>query len=384
MDQNDFGIFSFDTDNIGDDMQALSMLLHLKRLSGFLNRDKLPAYSGKHLNFVTTAAFSTEATPPSDEALSAFLWGMCVGTQGFFKDADWMAYFRERQPFGARDQASTDLLNAYGIDAYWSGCITLHLGSRLPPVPMEQRKGIYFFDVKRPEMEKYVPRHIARQAIHMSTFVPPSIRQDQLARLAYLTRLVDVMRHARMIVTRRLHVALPCVGMGTPVIALPVMRISKPRYRFSGFDTFLPVRYNDELGGDDVPFDWDNPQPAVIPDHIKDSHARLCDHLDAHDNLSTAIVPDSSKQWPSAENIHYRFDNPCNDCVPGDVRLILGDRIFTPRVYRWDNRHITLEMQAFLGFDRIEFEVEVQNRTRVRWSDRVKLSDLNGRFVPVE
>lgn len=379
---SNFSIFTFDTDNIGDDMQAMSMMLHLRSVRHFLDREQLGSYKGKRLSIATTAAFpGLPGSVPSAD-LDPFFWGMCVGSNAFSRDPEWLAMFKKHQPIGTRDTASVERLSKLGIDAYWSGCVTLHLGRRLKPVPLSERKGILFVDVKPAEEEKFVPQHIRDQAVRISSFVSKSMRDNQLERFAWLARLVDRLRHARLVVTRRLHVALPCVGMGTPVIALPVPRISAPRYRFSGFDTFLPVRYNDEPWGNEIPFDWDDPQPTVVPPVIEEGYAKFCAYLRGLGVLDESIVPEDDQHWPrGGSNWLYRFKNPTGDGVPGSVLLRLGDRVYRPIVYDWTNEEIALKLHPFPGFEKLRFTFKIDSRGIWENNKSGSIAELGGRFV---
>jgi hypothetical protein len=377
----DYSIFTFNTDNIGDDMQAMSMMLHLNSVGTLLDREQLASYSGKKVGIATTAAFGgAPGTAPSSD-LDPFFWGMCVGSNAFSNNKEWLKIFKDNQPIGCRDTASVDRLTKLGISGYWSGCITLHLGKKLEPVPLSERKGIIFVDVKKDEALKFIPVHIRNESLRLSSFVSSTIRGDQLERFAWLARLVDRIRHARMVVTRRLHVALPCVGLGTPVLAVPVPRISLPRFRFSGYDTFMPVRYNDEPWGNEIPFDWENPQPTKIPQNLQDGYEIFCERLRALGVFSDRVIPNASPQWPTKDNRIFRFRNPTNDNVPGAVVLRVGDKSFQPVVHDWTNREIALRLQPFPGFDRLKMSASIDWRGSNKIMDVSDLSELNGQFV---
>jgi len=376
-----FGIFSFQTGNIGDDMQALSMLLHLKQVDAFLNRDNMTEYVGDEVNFVSTAAFPHGQKPPPLDRFKPFFWGMCLGDEEFLRDRDWLDYFEACGPFGGRDTASADALHSTGVASYWAGCITLFLGRKFEQVNPESRRGVVFVDVTKEEEERFVPSHISKEARRISNFVPVSIRDNQLARFAYLAKTVDILRKAKLVVTRRLHVALPCVGLGTPVIALPPARIANPRFRFSGFDTFLPVRYTDEAGGNEIPFDWDNPQASVIPAELEESYGTLCRHLARKNTLSEEIIADNSSMWPSDTNTRFMMDNPARVVAPAAIRLMLGDKSFEPSIHYWDSEKIVLDLKAFPGFDRLPLTVMLQPFGSDRWLNYKALSNWNGRFV---
>lgn len=59
---------------------------------------------------------------------------------------DGLKWFQQHQPIGCRDWSTVSLLRAYGLDAYFSGCLTLTLYRSHPVVPQTERKGVCFVD----------------------------------------------------------------------------------------------------------------------------------------------------------------------------------------------------------------------------------------------
>ncbi len=102
---------------------------------------------------------------------------------------------------------------------------------------------------------------------------------DQTARWKEIARISDRLRNAEMVVTRRLHTALPCIGFGTPV-SVYLEGTTKNRRRFSGHDRFVPMVFHDgeKPIGDTV---YDPPRLVEIPDEMNERFLQLAKSLGA-------------------------------------------------------------------------------------------------------
>ena len=167
-----------------------------------------------------------------------------------------IAYLKKHQPIGCRDQYTADTLNAKGIDAYFSGCLTLTLDSY--KVDDAQRgEDIYIVDplysYPRPEKIFYNTKHTIKNILngkafqlgkkkkHLKNFIskelletaifinqePPSNTYSTDEKFAMAEDLLHKYAKAKLVITSRIHCALPCLAMGTPVIFV------------NGFDSFV-------------------------------------------------------------------------------------------------------------------------------------------------
>jgi hypothetical protein len=135
---------------------------------------------------------------------------------------------------------SLSLLRDRGIDAHFTGCLTTWMG-RFFEQP-KSRKGIVFVDVP-PAMEQFIPESIRSQARRITNETAKGVT-NQLSRFRKIAEICDILRGAEMVVTRRLHTALPCVGFQTPVTVY-LQDVKTNRQRFSGSDAFLPIVFHD-------------------------------------------------------------------------------------------------------------------------------------------
>lgn len=272
-----FANFRYRTTNLGDDTQSYAIALHLPRIDAWIDRD---AMADLHLDsphrYVTNSWFflGNDARLPTPQ-LEPVFHGISLGREELLT-APWLDYFRKFGPVGCRDQRSAERLQAAGVDAFWSGCLTLFIGAHHAPVPPAARKGIYFIDVAEEVAERAVPKFIRDRAVRLGNEIDPLIVHRTGHRFAAVHRMMHRLAHAELVVTRRLHIALPCVGFGTPVLALPNARISDARLRFSGFDSFVPTDWRQDRIAD---FDFEAPRSVQIPPEILAAHARLVARL---------------------------------------------------------------------------------------------------------
>lgn len=139
--------------------------------------------------------------------------------------------FMRSSPVGARDLFTLSALKDAGIDAYFCGCPTL----TLQPRGISKSNEIIAVDVPRDICDAIGTKVGDRvnQITANSDHSWHTVESLQTSVEPYLSRLEG----ARLVITTRLHAALPALAMGSHVIFCPE-DISDPR--FSGLIDFLP------------------------------------------------------------------------------------------------------------------------------------------------
>ncbi|MGH5434978.1 polysaccharide pyruvyl transferase family protein, partial [Klebsiella pneumoniae] len=187
-----------------------------------------------------------------------------------------IAHFKSHEPIGCRDNHTRDLLKAKGIDAYYSGCMTLTLGhsykrtqvgdevifvdimhdslslKKLIKQPLRLGKRVLNGRIKelairRNILQKYFEDDVLENAIYIEQMVP-YINAGEGFKMAdeYLKRLSS----AKFVVTSRIHTALPCLAMGTPVIFVNGgFKTKVDKCRFDGLCDFFNRIDVDSKGG---------------------------------------------------------------------------------------------------------------------------------------
>lgn len=149
-------------------------------------------------------------------------------------------YLRQFQPIGCRDEELYSFLISKGVRAYLAGCITITMSERSYVSPTAHP-----IIIDAPEyILKHVPSDILDKAEHITnvhygdykTIVNnyESFEDCVRKRYKYLSE------NASLVITSRMHVASPCIGMGIPVVLVR----NSIDYRLSWIDKYVKI-YNE-------------------------------------------------------------------------------------------------------------------------------------------
>ncbi|MGC6388416.1 polysaccharide pyruvyl transferase family protein [Ewingella sp. S1.OA.A_B6] len=233
--------------NLGDYVQSTAAKQFLPEVNHHVTREGMHLYNDESIKMIMNAWYmaNPENFPPSNKIdplyVSVHLNSSIIDR--IFRP-EVIEHFKKHQPIGCRDNHTRDLLRAKGVDAYYSGCMTLTLGhtykrknisdevifadimhdslsmKQLLKQPLRLGKRILNgrikeLSIKREVLQKYFDEDVLNRAVYIDQMVP-YINADIGFEMAdtYLKRLSS----ARFVVTSRIHTALPCLAMGTPVI----------------------------------------------------------------------------------------------------------------------------------------------------------------------
>lgn len=222
--------------NLGDPIQAYA-IRYLYELMGIDNKDIIEisrynakSYDGDYtilpfscFNMVTNQYMHNyDSLPPSPKIIPVYI---SFHLHSRVLDEEILTNLRAYQPIGCRDEETMINLRRHGIIAYLSGCVT----AILPKRKVEPKKQKTFFvDVAKKVLE-YAPKEITECSeiiTHMPSFERTSnelyLTDDEFERfynngINLLQRYKD---EATLVVTSRLHAAIPCIAMGIPVILI--------------------------------------------------------------------------------------------------------------------------------------------------------------------
>ena len=119
-----------------------------------------------------------------------------------------LEYFKNNEPIGCRDPFTNNLLNKNGIKSFETNCLTLTLNKINTPYT-----GKIYVSSRDREIEKYIPNHIKYDYINHYSNTSNFEQNMELAK-----KLLIKYSGAKLVITTFLHCALPCIGMGIPVI----------------------------------------------------------------------------------------------------------------------------------------------------------------------
>ena len=257
--------------NIGDYIQALAAKQFVGDTDVYIERETdLKAYDGEPVKMIMNGWYMnhTENWPPSPkiQPLYVALHINKSGLPGFVREES-IRYFKQHEPIGCRDTNSAEILQEKGVDAYFSGCLTLTLGRNykserksgkvyivephcVKSISFRREKLLslklitfllcHWGDVKKIAAKKKDKGKYAliNNAYYLMTF---SKRFDykMLVEAEYINQynydiikeyptnkklmeyaeeLVKKYAEASCVITSRIHCALPCLGIETPVI----------------------------------------------------------------------------------------------------------------------------------------------------------------------
>ena len=260
--------------NIGDYIQAVAASQFLPSIDGFVQREHLDEYDEEEAKVIMNGFFMhyPDHWPPSNKIHPLYVsFHINSATKETMVKEDGINHFKKYAPIGCRDLLTKQLLNSKGIDAYFSGCLTLTLGEKYKssnkkdvcyfvdpyfkgnwshiglinnlayylihkkfvdlisnsislPYPFQKiekglRKKLRVVDFCR-EYSKFFTKETLIKAVyitHESKKYKTIFKTDK-ERLHEAERLIKLYAEAKLVVTSRIHCALPCLGLGTSVI----------------------------------------------------------------------------------------------------------------------------------------------------------------------
>jgi hypothetical protein len=233
-----FGLIDAESTNLGDEIQAIAARQFLPHVDRRLPREALDQEPAGALPVLTVMngwyMANPEAWPPHPKILPLLVsvhltqhrpslkrFWIRPASKRMLTPAG-VAWFKAHGPVGARDQATLRLFESHGIESYYSGCLTLTLPTR----PEAEKHGRVVACDLPPTLVDELARRTHRPPLvvtHNDATTP-----GFAARLERAEALLDLYAGARAVVTSRLHCALPCLALGTPVLFVPTQR---DRYR---------------------------------------------------------------------------------------------------------------------------------------------------------
>lgn len=267
--------------NVGDYIQSLAARQFLPSVDKYVNREQLGAYEGDPIKLVMNGWFTHNAANwvPSATIAPLFVSFHVNNTAApLMLDARGVAYLKDHEPIGCRDRFTETLLKDKGIDAYFSGCLTLTLDSYRVD-DSERDDAVYIVDplYGYPTLAKatYDLRrftrsvlsgdifHVGRRSRHLHRFIdadllasaefihqePPANTYTDAQKFAMAEDLLNKYARAKLVITSRIHCALPCLALGTPVIFVNGFTSFVDSCRFDGIlDLFNRIDIDSNTG----------------------------------------------------------------------------------------------------------------------------------------
>ena len=274
--------------NIGDYIQSIAASVFIHSPEKYVEREELSDYvDTEKIKMILNGWFMwhTEKWPPSDDIKPLIIsFHMNPTAASGMLSPKGVEYLKAHAPIGCRDTNTLSLLREQGIPAYFSGCLTLCLGEKYKRDSTDPRKVIFvdpyceaFRDVDgriSPRLilsstiygllhtssvrklfskfhyngnDKHKRSYRVRQFLYVSSFLKTYSTRffgDVLMNAEYVThsvfqedyptvnnkfsladQLLKKYAQAAFVITSRIHCALPCLGMQTPVLFVSSERL---------------------------------------------------------------------------------------------------------------------------------------------------------------
>jgi hypothetical protein len=217
-----------DTGNLGDEIQSIAARQFFPTVDHWIDREHLHEFyppNDEGVSIVLNGWFMHHAEnwPPAPNILPLLIsfhistWrgggvGLCA--KDVFLEKPFAKYLQAFGPVGARDYGTLRLLRDAGIDSYFSGCLSM----TLPRPSVQSRPDLLVLNDVSAEVHAFVGRNTKREIVATAhgNFAP----RDRVRRFEEAERLIQVYATASCVITSRIHCALPCLALGTPVLLL--------------------------------------------------------------------------------------------------------------------------------------------------------------------
>lgn len=225
----DYALLKYSTDNLGDEIQSIAVRQFLPRVDRYLDREFLHEVRlQKPTKIILNGWYmhNPDHWPPQDPNLIPLFISFHISDedgsdkQKFIRPKS-LEYFKKFEPIGCRSYSTRDFLRENGIDAYYSGDVTLCLQNS----SAKRSNRVYASDVSRECIEAFFGedacdvirifhdkrRHLPKR-LHLKNIRPIDFMMAQ--------HLLNTYASAKFVLTSRLHCALPCIAMGIPVLLI--------------------------------------------------------------------------------------------------------------------------------------------------------------------
>ena len=309
-----FGLLDYKSNlgyyNLGDYVQSIAAKQYLPKVDYLINRENLDKFQEEEVKMIMNGWFmyKVDNWPPSANIDPLFLSFHlnAHSAEKLLAIPGNISYFKKFAPIGCRDMYTVGILKKHNIDAYYSSCLTTTIQRE---VPTRRTNKILFVDVlfnldkksyyervrkhfwrdkllgRLPELQshtktlkEYFPKEVIDQAVFETHFIKAD-KTNVAQRFAEAERLLDSYAGAKLVVTSRIHCALPCLALGTPVIfvlggglnnASDLSRLDGIIQHFNivNLNSSIGNKYLDGLNIMDLKdINWD--EPVKNPDNFK-------------------------------------------------------------------------------------------------------------------
>lgn len=279
-----YGLMSYGyLDNLGNEIQSIAARRFLPKVDYFVDFNNLSLFQDadeKFKMFMNAWYLHEEKSwPPKTEFIDPLLISMHLNINGKYGSKSFLSeesrdFLLKYGPVGARDPATRDFFLDNDIPSYCSGCMTLTLKGNGKKDLSPKDEYIVLVDVSD-EVKSYIRTKTDKKIFNVSHQLPIDLnrRNKKYIKMQYMydrvfnedekfliaENLLNLYENASCVITKRLHVALPCLSLNTPVMVLSDDIINGEK-RFSGLNELFRFYTFDEYKENFNIFDVNNPE----------------------------------------------------------------------------------------------------------------------------
>lgn len=213
--------------NIGDYIQSLAAKQYLPTSTTpiLVDRDEIANYDGPNIDLIANAWYWIhENNIKFSEKINPLLVAIHLNNLYAIPD-ETIKYLKEHEPIGCRDYTTRNFLMLKGIKAYFSSCLTTTLDLKYKMPDCERNNTIIFCDYEIDEtsenkidnkLKHILAKYKDCNIEHTKHSYPINMSSDECFEEA--EKLIRKYAKAKLVITSRIHCALPCLALGTPVI----------------------------------------------------------------------------------------------------------------------------------------------------------------------
>ena len=210
--------------NIGDYIQSLAALQFLPKNCSpkFIDRDSFQFYKGENITVIMNGwyrIFNGNKLIPKN--LSPIYLSIHI-TNVNNLDSKAINNLKKYQPIGCRDMYTFNGLKKYKIDTYFSSCLTTTLDIDYSVNETEKTNEIIFNDYSfgyNSKIDNYI-RSLSSYDFNNIVYTTHFFNMDlsHFERFKIARNLIFKYAKAKLVITSRIHCALPCLALNTPFI----------------------------------------------------------------------------------------------------------------------------------------------------------------------
>lgn len=304
-----FALMSYNyTTNLGNEVQSIAARRFLPKIDYYIDHEKINLFNDeRNVKMIMNGWYldCAKAWPPS-EFIDPLLISMHFSTSTSIKERveallsdESLDYFRSHGPIGCRDQHTVNFLKENEVDAYFTGCLTLTLDNNRKNMMndslneehgfaneknnespfndyiiinhdngdeiisfLKDKTDKEIFTVQQdmiPSFDKAFPETMPLWLYNLSSFY-----NDQ-EKFFMAENLLKLYEEASCVITDRLHCALPCLALKTPVLLLKDRGMKE---RFDGLSELVLESDLESFKKNINIFDVDNP-PENPKDYLR-------------------------------------------------------------------------------------------------------------------